>query len=291
MRALFVLSEVWIGLRRNLTMAFSVVMVTAISLAIFGAGLLIREQINTMKTFWYDKVEVSVFLTKEVTPAQREEIKKDLDALPEVERLYYESQADAYKRFVKQFEDSPDLVKNVREDALPESYRVKLTDPEKYAVVERALQFSPGVYEVQDQRQILDRFFRVLNAFQFAALVTAIVLLVVAVVLISVTIRVAAFNRRRETGIMRLVGASNFYISLPFVLEGAIAGLIGAGLASLALAAFQWQFIENRFRETIPAINFIGWEELLGVVPVLLALGVGLSSIASLVTLRRHLKV
>ncbi|MDP9432009.1 MAG: permease-like cell division protein FtsX [Actinomycetota bacterium] len=291
MRALFVLSEVWIGLRRNLTMAFSVVMVTAISLAIFGAGLLIREQINTMKTFWYDKVEVSVFLTKEVTPAQREEIKKDLDALPEVERLYYESQADAYKRFVKQFEDSPDLVKNVREDALPESYRVKLTDPEKYAVVERALQFSPGVYEVQDQRQILDRFFRVLNAFQFAALVTAIVLLVVAVVLISVTIRVAAFNRRRETGIMRLVGASNFYISLPFVLEGAIAGLIGAGLASLALAAFQWQFIENRFRETIPAINFIGWEELLGVIPVLLVLGVGLASVASLVTLRRHLKV
>ncbi len=235
MRAQFVLSEIGIGLRRNLTMTIAVVVTVAISLALFGSGLLIRAQVEAMKDFWYDKVEVSVYLCGEssqaptcggaaVTQQQRDEIQADLEAMPEVDTVFYESQEQAYAQFREQFEDSPDLVENVTAEALPESFRVKLEDPTQFAVVASAFAERPGVEEVQDQKALLEGFFNVLNKLQLIALIIAGVQVVAAVLLISNTIRVAAFSRRRETGIMRLVGASNLYIQLPFLLEGVLAG-------------------------------------------------------------------
>jgi hypothetical protein len=122
-------------------------------------------------------------------------------------------------------------VENVTAEALPESFRVKLADPTQYDVVASAFAGRPGIEQVNDQRQILDKFFALLNGLQAVALIIAIVMLVVTVLLIVNTMRVAAFSRRRETGIMRLVGASNFYIQLPFLLEAAVAAALGAGLA------------------------------------------------------------
>src|SRR5687768_13290511 len=231
MRASFVLSEIGIGLRRNLTMTIAVVVTTAISLALFGAGLLIREQVSTMKDYWYDKVEVSVYLCGEgsnslncnggtVTEDQRDQIQADLQMTPLVEQVYYESKQDAYKRFQEQFKDSEDLVRNVTPDALPESFRVKLKDPTQFEVIASAFRDRPGVDEVQDQKSLLEPFFRLLRWLQYGALLVALFQLVAALLLVYNTIRVAAFSRRRETGIMRLVGASNLYIQLPFLLEG-----------------------------------------------------------------------
>ena len=144
---------------------------------------------------------------------------------------------------------------------------------------------------MQDQRAILDRFFQVLNGFQVAALFIALVQIVAAALLISNTIRVAAFSRRRETGIMRLVGASNFYIQLPFLLEGAIAGLIGAILACASIIGIKKFFVEDRLEPSFQFTAFIGWEAVWVVVPILLLAGVGLSALASFLTLRRYLRV
>jgi cell division transport system permease protein len=301
MRAQFVMSEVGIGLRRNLTMTVAVIVTVAISLALFGAGLLIRAQVDTMKDFWYDRVEVSVFLCgpDSVTPTcsggavteqQRDEIEDVLRALPQVDTVFYESKEEAYERFKEQFKDSA-IADNVTADALPESFRVKLTDPTKYEVVATAVQDKPGVEQVQDQRAILDRFFQVLNGFQVAALFIALVQIVAAALLISNTIRVAAFSRRRETGIMRLVGASNFYIQLPFLLEGAIAGLIGAILACASIIGIKKFFVEDRLEPSFQFTAFIGWDAVWVVVPILLLAGVGLSALASFLTLRRYLRV
>ncbi len=301
MRAQFVMSEVGIGLRRNLTMTVAVIVTVAISLALFGAGLLIRAQVETMKDFWYDRVEVSVFLCgpDSVTPScsggavteqQRDEIEDILRALPQVDTVFYESKEEAYERFKEQFKDSA-IADNVTADALPESFRVKLTDPTKYDVVATAVEGKPGVEQVQDQRAILDRFFQVLNGFQVAALFIALVQIVAAALLISNTIRVAAFSRRRETGIMRLVGASNFYIQLPFLLEGAIAGLIGAILACASIIGIKKFFVEDRLEPSFQFTAFIGWEAVWVVVPILLLAGVGLSALASFLTLRRYLRV
>lgn len=293
MRARFVLSEMANGLRRNLTMTFAVVITVAISLTLVGAGLLIRHQVQDMKEYYFYKVEISVFLTKNVTAAQRESISQDLHALPAVQQVFYESQQQAFERFKKQFKDSPGLVDNVRPDALPESYRVKLKDPTKYSVVSSQFQGRPGVEDVVDQRRFLDKLFRILNGFRNAAYVIAAVQLIAATVLISNTIRVAAFSRRRETGIMRLVGASNLYIQLPFLLEGALAGLIGAGAACGFLALTKVLFVDRTLRGIFSAgvIPSIGWHAILQTMPLLLLGGVALSALASFITLRRFLRI
>jgi len=291
MRAQFVLSEILTGLRRNLTMTVAVIVTVAISLALAGSGLLLRKQVNLMKGYWYDRVEVSIFLAEDVTEAQRDSIQDDLQALPEVERVEYESKADAFIRFKEQFKDSPQLVENASEDALPESFRVKLEDPEKFDVVASAFAERAGVETVLNQRELLEKFFKVLNGLQLGTLIAAGLQLLAAAFLISNTIRVAAFSRRRETGIMRLVGASNLYIQLPFLLEGAFAGLIGVTLAVSLLAGFKVFLIDKLLRTSITATAFIGWDAVWAVVPVLLLLGVGLSAVASFVTLRKYLRV
>ena len=302
MRAQFVLSEIGIGLRRNLTMTVAVIVTVAISLALFGSGLLIRKQVETMKDYWYDKVEVSVYLCGElsrtpncngspVSDAERSQLEADLRAMPQVSEVFYESQEQAYEHFTEQFADSPDLVENVTADVLPESFRVKLRDPTQFEVVASAFRNRPGVEEVQDQKALLEGFFNVLNKLQLLALIIAAVQVVAAVLLISNTIRVAAYSRRRETGIMRLVGASNLYIQLPFLLEGVLAGLVGAALASGALVALKKFLIDDQLRPAFQFTAFVGWDDVLAILPWLFLTGALLAGLSSFVTLRRHLRV
>ena len=182
-------------------------------------------------------------------------------------------------------------MENVTAEALPESYRVKLDDPEQFEVVASAFADRPGVEEVQDQKALLEGFFSVLNKLQLIALVIAGVQVLAAVLLISNTIRVAAFSRRRETGIMRLVGASNLYIQLPFLLEGVLAGLLGAGFAAGALVAVKAVLVDGQLRPNFPVIAFVGWGDVLSILPWLFLTGALLAGLSSFVTLRRHLRV
>lgn len=301
MRAQFVLREVAIGLRRNLGMTVAVVITVAVSLTMFGAGLLTRAQVNEMKDFWYDKVEVSVFLCGAdseqascadgaVTAEQRSQIEADLRALPQVERVYYESQQEAYERFKEQFRGTA-IAENVTPDSLPESFRVKLKDPTQFDVVAGAFEGRPGVELVQDQRKLLETFFKVLNGLQAGALIVAAFMIVVALLLISNTIRVAAFTRRRETGIMRLVGASNFYIQLPFVLESVLAAVAGALVAAAFLSGIKVVMFDQILRPSFQFTRFIGWDSVWVTIVVVVITAVLISSLASFVTLRRYLRV
>jgi len=291
MRASFVLSEMTTGLRRNFTMTFAAVVTVMLSLVLLGSAVLVSKQVTTMKDFWFDKVEVSVFLANDISPDQRSALNGDLTGNPEVKNVFYESKDDAYKRFTQQFKDSPALVKNVSADALPESFRVKLKDPTHYEVVASAFRNRPGVEEVQDQRAILQPFFKLLGVVRWVAIAVAVLMLLVALLLISNTVRVAAFSRRRETGIMRLVGASNAYIQLPFLLEGIVAGLVGAVIASALLFVGKWVFVDHVLRPVLRFTAFIGWGAVWTTVPLLVLAGVGLSGLASFVTLRRFLRV
>ncbi|MFA7323691.1 MAG: permease-like cell division protein FtsX [Candidatus Nanopelagicales bacterium] len=302
MRAQFVAREVGHGLRRNLTMTLAVMITVAVSLGLFGGALLLRAQVSTMKDFWYDKVEVSIFLCGDgsdaascsggaVTKAQRNQIKTDLEAMkPLVDTIYYESQAEAYQHFQEQFKNSP-IAENVRQSALPESYRVKLSDPTKYEVVASAFAGRPGVEQVNDQRQILDKFFKLLGGLQAIALAIALTMLVVTVLLIVNTMRVAAFSRRRETSIMRLVGASNFYIQLPFLLEAAFAAGVGALLAIGALVLTKAVLVDSIVAPSFQFTSFVGWDAVLAIAPVLLLTGILLAGLAAFFTLRKYLRV
>jgi cell division transport system permease protein len=300
MRARFLLSEVRIGLRRNLTMTFAVIVTTAISLSLLGVGLLSNSQVNAMKDYWYDKIEVSVYLcgTLSESPScaggvvneeQRLGIKGDLEALPVVQSIFYESQSEAYTRFQERFKDSA-IAQNVTADQLPESFRVKLKDPTQYAVIVSAFSGRPGVDVVQDQRSILEKFFKLLNVLRNGALLVGLFSVITAGLLISNTLRIAAFNRRRETGVMKLVGASSWSIQLPFLLEGIISALIGWVFATGLLAGLK-SVIDTKVAPLLTFTNFFSWNEVWVASAWLLLAGLGVSTIASLVTLRRYLKV
>jgi len=300
MRARFLISEVGIGLRRNFTMTFAVVITVAISLSLLGIGLLSNAQVSAMKDYWYDKIEVSVYLCGSlseapscaggvITAGQRLQIQQDLEALPVVDSVYYESQSEAFKRFKERFKDSA-IAQNVTADQLPESFRVKLKDPEQNPVIVSAFSGRPGVDVVQDQRSILEKFFRLLAVLRNGALLVGLASVLTAALLISNTLRIAAFNRRRETNVMKLVGATSLSIQLPFLLEGVISAIIGWAIATGLLAALK-SVIDSRVAPLLSFTKFFGWGEVWISSAYLLATGLAVSILASVLTLRRYLKV
>lgn len=251
MRAQFVMSEIGVGLRRNLTMTFAVIISVALSLALFGGSLLMREQVSSMKGYWYDKANVSIYLCNKqdaeqateaankaagsagdlgvatcrkgaVTDEQKKQIESELKQMSLVKSVAYESADEAYKHYQEQYGHTA-LASSITPDQMQESFRVKLSDPEKYKVVTSAFVGRDGIHTVDDQRQSLEALFGLLNSVNIAALGIMLIMLIVALLLIVNTVRVSAFSRRRETGIMRLVGASSFYIQFPFIMEAAVA--------------------------------------------------------------------
>ena len=219
MQARFLFSEVGSGLRRNVSMAISVVLVTMVSMFLLGLGLLAQRQADTMKGYWYDRIQVSIYLctadsrqpnceNTAVTEAQKAAIQSQLKALPEVKQVFFESEKEAYDRFKQQFRNSP-IAGNVQVGDIPQSLRVQLNDPTKYQVVTQQFERAPGVATVQDQEKVLSKFFTIIRWITIFAVALAALMAACAALLMATTIRRAAFIRRREIGIMRLVGASN----------------------------------------------------------------------------------
>jgi cell division transport system permease protein len=304
MRASFIVNEIGIGLRRNLIMTIAMIITTAVSLGFLGTAVLFNQQVSVMKDFWYDKVEVSIFLCGpdpaegtagscaggEVTQDQRDSIRADLDSMPEVQKVYYESKREAYARFKEQFKNSA-IVDNVTPDQMPESFRVKLVNPEQFDIVASAFVGRAGVEQVQDQKALLEKFFKVLNWVQWFAGGLALLMILVSVILIVNTIRVAAFSRRRETGIMKLVGASNFSIQLPFLLEGAISGFLGALLATGAFVLIKAVLVDKILAPNFPITRFITWGDVWLSAGAVFIIGVALAAIASSLALVKYLRV
>ena len=291
MRLNFVFSEVAAGLRRNLTMTIAMVMTTAISLAFFGAGLLVANQIGDMKELYFDKLEVSIYLKDNATPVQREAITQQLDASPEIASYDYLDKKAAYERFKKLFKGNPQLISQATEDDLPATYLVRMKDPERYTIL--AQQFpngKNGVDQVQGQSEVLDRIFSLFNGVRNAAIALALLQALAALLLISNTIQVAAFNRRVETGIMRLVGASSIYIQLPFVLEVVFSAMIGAALACLSIVVVM-QFFVPWLRGQLKIWPWIIWSDAVSAMVVIVVIALVLAVVPTLLMTRKYLKV
>ncbi|WP_279581621.1 permease-like cell division protein FtsX [Fodinicola feengrottensis] len=206
--------------------------------------------------------------------------------------MTHETKADAYARFREQFKDSPELVANVGPDTLPESYRVKLKDPTQYQAAAAKYVKFVGVDQVVDQRKLVQKLFDVLDTFRNAALLVAFVQGIAALLLIGNTIQVAAYSRRREVSVMRLVGASNWYIQLPFVLEAALAGLAGAVIGWLTLLGAKFLLVDRlldsgTFVGVIPTWDILSMVNVLG---IMILVGVLLAAVAGWFTLRFQIK-
>ncbi len=301
MRSNFVFQEIWVGLRRNLTMTVALIVVVAISLSLLGTGLLFVKQVDSTRTYWQSKVEISVYLCTAdsanpachgaVTPAQQAQLQQTLTSMPQVQDVTYVSQAQAYSLFKQDFANDESYVSTVRESDMPPSFEVKLRNPSAdYNIVASAVTGAPGVDSVIDEMTILSKFYQLLDGARNAVVIVALILIVAAILLVANTIRLSAFNRRKETGIMRLVGASNFYIQLPFLLEGVIAGLLGWVLAAGLLIGVK-SLLLNNLQQYFSYNVGLSVSDLVEVIVLAMCVGVLLCGVTSFLTLRRYLRV
>ncbi|HYN30244.1 MAG TPA: permease-like cell division protein FtsX [Dermatophilaceae bacterium] len=301
MRAGFILGEVGNGLRRNLSMSISVVLVTMVSMFLLGLGLLAQRQADTMKGYWYDRVQVSIYLCtaeslqpncegRAVTETEKETVRTQLQSIPEVKEVFYESEQEAFDRFRAQFRNSP-ITGNVRLGDIPQSFRVQLADPTKFAVVTSQFEGAPGVASVQDQEKVFKRLFQIIGVITVIAISLAALMVACSALLMATTIRQAAVLRRREIGIMRLVGASSWTIRMPFVLEMLLVAAVGVALA-VGMLWVLVRFVFNLgFNQIALSQAFIGTSDVWALAPWLLLGVVVVAVLTSVVTLRRYLRV
>jgi len=296
----FILSEVLNGLRRNSTMALSVVLVTFVSLTFVGAAALIQMQLGDLKKDWYGKVEVSIFLCPTdarstqcaagpVTDDQQAQIRDVLEkgAVSDlVNKVYFETKEEAFENFKRM--DNQGIGGLLTAADMQPSFRVKLTDPEQFEVVSDAVAGLPGVDYVQDQREIFSQLFKFLNAATLVAAALAGVMLLAAGLLITTTIRLSAMSRRRETTIMRMVGSSRTLIQAPFLLEGAVAATLGALLAVGSLFAGVRYVVGGWLHSSVPWVAYLSEADVVAVAPYLIGIAVALAAAASVVTLGKY---
>jgi len=294
--------EALAGLHRNASMAIAVIVTMWVSLSLFGASLLSVQQVNLFKGNWYDKVEISVFLCtvdtggpmcvphQATTDAQREAIRAALESNPLVAAVTYQSKADTWAEFQQTHRGWP-ILNSLGPDTMQDSFQVKLVDPTTYETVVGFAGGLPGVQTALNLHQIFDPLFRVLSALQWGTFGLAILLLVAAALQIGNTIRLSAYARRREIGIMRLVGASNTYITLPFLWEALVEAIVGVALAGGTVAAAVYFLIIRKAQVSIQSLAWIGWYETKAAILGVAVVGLVLAIIPTLIATRRYLKV
>lgn len=298
----FIFSEVLTGLRRTFTLTLAIIVTATIALSMLSLSLLVRTQVQLIEETLYERVEITVFLCGNISPvnlcpsgaattSEITEVEQRLTALrPLVTDVKFENQAAAFARFIEQFKGSA-VAAEATIDQMPESFRVSMSDPEQYQTVVKAVRDLPGVEYVQDQQAVLDSLFVSLGYLQLGAIGIAVLMLLVVVVLIVNTMRIAAFSRREEIAIMRLVGASKSAIRLPFVMEAVIAAFFGALLAAGIMAALQYWVVMDLLVPTIEFINFVVWEDVLLAAGISTGIGLLLTIFVATVSIRRYLKV
>ena len=296
MRFRFLLNEVLTGFRRNITMTVAMILTTAISIGLFGGGLLVVRLADHSRNIYLDRVETQVFLTNDVSSndatcespeckALREKIEKRTD----VKSVRFLNRQDAYNDAIRKIPQFKDLASK---DAFPASFIVKLEHPEQHAEFDAAMQGQPGVDHVLNQKELIDRLFAVLDGLSDAAFAVALVQAVGAVLLIANMVQVAAHTRRTEVSIMRLVGATRWYTQLPFLVEAMVAATLGVVIAIVGLIVVRALFLDSALSQFYQAhlIAPVDYADILYIAPLLLLVGVAIAAVTSYVTLRLYVR-
>lgn len=306
MQIRYVLSEARTGLRRNVSMTIALVVTIFVSLTLVGMGLLLNAQATKAENYWGSKLQITAFLcnqhsiseqcaTGEVDEEQKQAIEHVLETHPEVESFTRQTKQEAFDTWRRVYqsksEAEQDIYATVTVDDMQESYWISLKDPNKFAGVHSALVGMDGVDAIRDLREVLKPIYFWISVMKWGAIGTAGFLLFAAILQVGNTIRLAAYARRKEIGIMRLVGASNLYIALPFLLETLVAALIGVGLAAVALLSFMYVVIYGRLRSNYHIVEWIDWGDSALAIGGIAALGVVLTLIPTLIVTRKYLKV
>jgi cell division transport system permease protein len=303
MRANFVLSGIGTGIRRNLTMTIALVLSTSIALAFVGAAILANTEITRFQTDYEGRLNVSVFLCPKTaprpapcasatTPAQTEALRQQFQNDPHVSSVSYVSEQEQFRRAQQIL--PPEQVKGLTVGTLPASFTVKLKDIKRdYGAFAKKYGSAPGVSGVQNDIKTIRKLLDVIDGARLFAILIAAVVLVASILLIANTIQVAAAQRKNETSIMRLVGASRWMTELPFMLETIIATVIGAVLAAGMVYFGKHYVLNNVFQVQVEARVIPN----LDTNDVLVACGVGalggivLAGLTAFLTLRLYVKL
>ncbi|MDR6865451.1 cell division transport system permease protein [Microbacterium resistens] len=303
MRLGLILSEAFTGLRRNASMVISVVLVTFVSLTFVGAAILMQSQIGTMRAYWEDRAQIAVYMCSAAsttegcvdgvaTPEQIDAVKAELESstlAPLIADMRFETREETYQKTLDLV--GSDYAGVLSVDQMSDVFWVNLKDQTQSSVITEAFQGVKGVEEVKDQLEYLDPLFTTLTVATYIAVGIAGLMLIAAVLLIATTIRLSAYARRREIGIMRLVGASNRFIQTPFVLEGVFAAVIGSLLASAAVVLGVRFGVQDYLSTRVSFItSWITVNDALLVVPVLIGIGVILAALSAGFAIRRWLR-
>jgi cell division transport system permease protein len=306
MQLTYVFSELGNGLKRNVSMTVAVIVTIFVSLTLVGMGLLLNAQAQKAQEYWGSKLQITVFLCNqnsatancvngEATAAQKKEIQQVLDTNNEVASWRLQTKQEAYDKwreaYVSNDETERRVYESIRPSDMQESYWVQLKDPEKFMGIKSAVQGLPGVNSVRDLREVLKPIYFWMNVMKWGAIGIALFLVIAAVLQVGNTIRLAAFARRREIGIMRLVGASSLYIQLPFLMESLVAALIGVSLAAGAILVFMWLVIYRTLRPTSNIVAWVDWGDGMWALGWIALIGLGLTLVPTLVMTRKYLKV
>jgi cell division transport system permease protein len=292
----FLLNEVLTGLRRNVTMTAAMILTTAISIGLFGGGLLVVRLADNSREIYLDRVETQVFLADDISAndatcvsAPCKALRDKIDARQDVKSVRFVNRQDAYNDAIKKFPEFKDVA---GKESFPASFIVKLNNPEQHAEFDAAMQGQPGVRSILNEKDLIDRLFAVLDGLRNAAFGVALVQAVGAILLIANMVQVAAYTRRTEIGIMRLVGASRWYTQLPFLVEAMLAASIGVAIAIVGLMLVRALFLDNALSQFYQAhlIAKVDYADILYIAPWLFLLGVSMAAVTSYATLRLYIR-
>jgi cell division transport system permease protein len=293
----FLLNEVLTGLRRNVTMTVAMILTTAISIGLFGGGLLVVLLADHSREIYLDRVETQVFLTEDVSandPAcganPCKALREKIERRDDVKSVRFLNRQDAYDDAIRKFPQYKDVA---GKDSFPASFIVKLNNPEQHKDFDAAMEGQPGVLgKPLNQKDLIDRLFAVLDGLSNAAFAVALVQAIGAVLLIANMVQVAAYTRRNEIGIMRLVGATRWYTQLPFLVEAMVAATVGVIIAIIGLVVVRGLFLDNALNQFYQAnlIARIDYAHILYISPWLFLVGVTMAGLTAYLTLRLYVR-
>lgn len=293
MKINYYVAETVTYLKRNLLMTVAAISTVAISLLLLGGVQILGIIVHNVTLNWEAKVEISAFLRKDASQGEIESLERELSAMPQVENVTFVSQSQAFEEFKQLYRNKPEFWQALPPNALPASLRIKLVDPDYTQLVADQISAAPGVDSVNFGGDIIKRLLQVNSLLRTITFVMSLILMIAAASLIGNTIRLAIYARRDEIGVMKLVGATNWFIRIPFMLEGVFAALVGALVAGAIVVLADVLFFSRmgNFLTFLGPVFDFSTPELTRILVVLVVVGTMVGLIGSSMALRRFLEV
>ena len=299
MRLSFLFNEVFTGLRRNVTMTIAMVLTTAVSLAMLGGGLLSVRMADKTEQYFTGRLEVRFYLDEAISDTDPDcaaepckSLLADMKKTDGVVSVQFLNRAAALEEAKKLFADQPEMVQYISETPLPASMRVKMTDGSQYEHIYEKFHGRQGVRTVANDREFVDRLLRLFDGLRNAAFGLAVVMALAALLLIANMMQIAAFTRRTEVSIMRLVGATRWYTQLPFLMEAVVAALAGSLLAIMGLLVARPLVIDRALGPLFDSNVFprITGDDIAVVALTIAPVGVLVAAVTAYATLRYYVR-